>query len=96
MEMLLPDYQPRKKQKLIMHQNEQLMIRNKFQIQVRENPGKILHLGYDKRCIVKPSVPRHEVTEVKTLPFGHVGVYERDLAEWFGEKKIASHICSFL
>jgi hypothetical protein len=25
-----------------------------------------------------------------------VGVYERDLAEWFGEKKIASHICSFL
>ena len=86
---------PRKKQKLIMHRDEQLMVRNKFQLQVRENPGKILHLGYDKRCIVKPSVPMEEVTEVKTLPFGHVGTYERELASTLGNK-IASHICSFL
>ena len=86
---------PRKKQKLIMHRNEQLMVRNSFQLQVRENPGKILHLGYDKRCIVKPSVPLEEVTEVKTLPFGHVDTYKRKLAETFN-KKIASHICSFL
>jgi hypothetical protein len=54
-----------------MHRDEHLMVRNKFQIQVRENPGKMLNMGYDKRCIIKPSAPIEEVTEVKTLPFGH-------------------------
>ena len=87
---------PRKKQKLIMHRNEQLMVRNKFQLQVRENPGKILHLGYDKRCIVKPSVSAEDVTEVKTLPFGHVDTYKRKLVEEFRSMDIANHICSFL
>lgn len=97
MEMLLEDYEPRKKkQKLIMHKNEQLMIRNKFELQVRENPGKMLHMGYDKRCIVRPTVPIDEVTHISTLPFGHVGIYERDLADWFGDQTIASRICSFL
>jgi hypothetical protein len=37
-----------------MHQNEQMMIRDRFEIKVKENPGKILNMGYDKRCIVVP------------------------------------------
>ena len=87
---------PRKKQKLVMHRNEQLMVRNKFQLQVRENPGKILHLGYDKRCIIIPQVPTEKVTEVKTLPFGHVDIYKRKFVEDLGSMDIANHICSFL
>ena len=90
------EFQPKKKAKLIMHRDEQLMIRNKFELQVRENPGKMLHMGYDKRCIVTPSVPKEKVTQISTLPFGHIGTVERRLAEELNSKELAHYISSYL
>ena len=60
---------PAKKQKLVMHRNETLMKRNKFQIEVVENPGKVLNVIYDKRQIIKP-VNTHHITCIDTLPWG--------------------------
>ena len=77
------DIEPRKKQKLIMHKDEQLMTRNKFQLQVQPNPGKMLHMGYDKRVIVTPTVPMAQCTHVYTLPHGHKAGMERGLNDGF-------------
>jgi hypothetical protein len=79
-EVIEEEEQPFKKLKLVMHKDETLMNRDKFQLQVRPNPGKMLNMGYDKRCIVTPSVPLEEVTEVTTLPFGHIGTVERTIS----------------
>jgi hypothetical protein len=90
------DFQPRKKQKLVMHKNETIMVRDKFQLKVQENAGKVLNMGYDKRCIVVPNVPIEQVKEVKTLPYGHVDTYKLHLAKTFKSMDIAERICSFL
>jgi hypothetical protein len=71
-EILAEDLAPRKKQKLIMHKDEQLMTRDKFQIKVQPNPGKMIHMGYDKRVIMTPTVPMAQCTQISTLPHGHV------------------------
>ena len=50
------------------------MKRNKFQLQVVNNPGKMLNMTYDKRQILMPTVPMKDVTVIDTLPFGHCDV----------------------
>ena len=45
-----------KKQKLVMHTKETMMKRNKFQLQVVNNRGKMLNMTYDKRQIFMPTV----------------------------------------
>jgi hypothetical protein len=88
------EFQPRKKQKLVMHKNETIMVRDKFQLKVQENAGKVLNMGYDKRCIVVPNVPIEQVKEVKTLPYGHVDTYKLHLAKTFKSMDIAQRICN--
>jgi hypothetical protein len=82
------EIEPRKKQKLIMHKDETLMTRNKFQIQVKPNPGKKLNMGYDKRVIVTPTVPMEECTQVYTLPHGHKGALARGINDWFKDSTL--------
>ena len=68
-----PEFGPRaKKQKLLLHTNELLMKRNKFELKVVDNPGKMLNMTYDKRAIVTPTVSMSDVTVIDTLPFGHM------------------------
>ena len=91
---------------MIMHKDEQLMTRNKFQLQVQPNPGKMLHMGYDKRVIVTPTVPMKDCTHVYTLPHGHKAGIDRGLNDIFKEHdasldvgdrmKIINCISSFL
>ena len=50
------------------------MKRDKFQLKVVENPGKILNVTYDKRAIVTPTVPISDVTVIDTLPSGHMNL----------------------
>jgi hypothetical protein len=79
------EIEPRKKQKLVMHKDEQLMTRNLFQLQVQSNPGKMLHMTYDKRAIVRPSVPLSECTHVYTLPHGHRDVIKMGINDMMKE-----------
>ena len=58
----------------MMHTEETIMKRNKFQLQVMENPGKMLNMTYDKRQILMPNVPIKDVTVIDTLPCGHHGL----------------------
>ena len=57
-----------------MHTEETMMKRNKFQLQVVNNPGKMLNMTYDKRQILMPTVPMKDVSVIDTLPFGHCDV----------------------
>jgi molybdopterin converting factor small subunit len=82
------------------------MTRNLFQLQVKSNPGKMLHMTYDKRAIVKPTVPLSECTQVYTLPHGHKDVINRGVNDMLKDHdttikekdrmKIVNHITSFL
>lgn len=55
--------------KLVMHENETMMVRNKnFSINVIQNPGKQLNMVYDKRVIVRPECSMDSVKCIDTLP----------------------------
>jgi len=56
------------KAKLVMHQGEDMMRRDKFRMLVKPNAGKRLNMVYDKRGIMKPKRVEHDVV---TLPLGH-------------------------
>lgn len=60
--------------KMCLHKGEPLMRRQDLDIQVVENPGKVLNMEYDKRQIVyyRPGTPREKILYVDTLPLGHI------------------------
>ena len=58
-------------EKLSLHRNDVIMRRNRFQIIVERNKGKILNMVYDKRKILNPDCDYHLVTCIDTLPWGH-------------------------
>ena len=62
-------------EKLVLHRNETIMRRKKFEIVVEENRGKILNLSYDKRRLLNPNIGYEDVTCVDTLPWGHDGIH---------------------
>ena len=70
-----------KRKKLVLHQNETIMRRNNFEIQVEENKGKMLNMVYDKRHILAPHEDLSTVRCIETLPFGHedIAFWEMDL-----------------
>ena len=63
-------------EKLVLHTNETIMRRKKFQIMVEENRGKVINVTYDKRKIRNPDVEYDEITVIDTLPWGHNEIYE--------------------
>ena len=62
-------------EKLILHKNETVMRRKKFQVLVEENRGKIINLTYDKRKILNPDEDYEEVTVIDTRPWGHDDIH---------------------
>ena len=61
------------KEKLVLHTNETIMQRRLFDIEVRNNNGKMLNMTYDKRAILPTSATtKDEIKMIDTLPFGHV------------------------
>ena len=68
-------------EKLVLHRNETVIRRKKFEIMVEENRGKILNLSYDKRRLLNPNSEYNDVTCVDSLPWGHdsIHTYEHNL-----------------
>jgi hypothetical protein len=58
-------------QKMTLHLGDMQMRRQRFEIVVHRNKGKIINMTYDKRKIVNPDVDYDSVTCVDTLPWGH-------------------------
>jgi hypothetical protein len=62
-------------ERLVLHKNETIMRRKKFQVVVEENRGKIINLTYDKRKILNPDENYDEVTVIDTRPWGHDDIH---------------------
>ena len=63
-------------EKLVLHTNETIMRRKKFQVMVGENGGKMIDVTYDKRKILNPDVEYDEISVIDTLPWGHDEIHE--------------------
>ena len=61
--------------RLVLHKNETIMRRKKFQVMVEDNKGKIINLTYDKRKILNPDENYEDVTVIDTRPWGHDDIH---------------------
>ena len=62
-------------EKLVLHKNETIMRRKKFQVIVEENRGKVINVTYDKRKILNPVENYEDVTVIDTRPWGHDDIH---------------------
>jgi len=58
-------------EKLVLHLGEDIMRKDRFQVAVEPNRGKVINMVYDKR-VITPVDDIENITCVDTLPHGHV------------------------